>query len=219
MFHGHLDHFQKPPLGSRPTTKPRDHGTPNAHKPSSYSTLSCVRLPAWIEIHRNSIWLRARTHVAAHYITWGPMSLEASLGAVITMSWGACRLLAGVWSGEVALLLTRWCREEGPKERQGGTRGQGSGDRGGRLQNPMLLCLERKRYSPKSRPCQPCTCACCNKPPPLAQPRQATTITKPGLAYKLLPLPSLSYPIYISLSFSLSLSPSPCLSLPPSLPT
>ena len=31
MFHGHLDYFQKPPLGGRPNTKPGDHGTPNAH--------------------------------------------------------------------------------------------------------------------------------------------------------------------------------------------
>ena len=27
MFHGHLDYFQKPPLGGRPNTKPGDHGT------------------------------------------------------------------------------------------------------------------------------------------------------------------------------------------------
>ena len=31
MFHGHLDYFQKPPLGARPKIKPGDHGTPNAH--------------------------------------------------------------------------------------------------------------------------------------------------------------------------------------------
>ena len=32
MFHGHLDYFQKPPLGGRPNTKPLgDHDTPNAH--------------------------------------------------------------------------------------------------------------------------------------------------------------------------------------------
>jgi hypothetical protein len=32
MFHGHLDCFQKPPLGGRPNTKPLgDHGTSNAH--------------------------------------------------------------------------------------------------------------------------------------------------------------------------------------------
>jgi hypothetical protein len=31
MFHGHLDYFQKPPLEGRRHTKPRDHGTLNAH--------------------------------------------------------------------------------------------------------------------------------------------------------------------------------------------
>ena len=29
-FHGRLECFQKPSLRSRPNTKPRDHGTPNA---------------------------------------------------------------------------------------------------------------------------------------------------------------------------------------------
>ena len=31
MFHGHLDYFQKPPLGARSITKPGDRGAPNAH--------------------------------------------------------------------------------------------------------------------------------------------------------------------------------------------
>jgi hypothetical protein len=31
MFQGSLDYFQKPPLGGKPNTKPRDHGTPNDH--------------------------------------------------------------------------------------------------------------------------------------------------------------------------------------------
>ena len=30
-FHGHLDYFQKPPLGGRPSTNPGDRGTLNAH--------------------------------------------------------------------------------------------------------------------------------------------------------------------------------------------
>jgi hypothetical protein len=29
-LHGHLDYFQKPPLGGRPNTKPGDHSTPKA---------------------------------------------------------------------------------------------------------------------------------------------------------------------------------------------
>ena len=31
IIHGHLDYFQKPPLGGRPSTKPGDHDTPNVH--------------------------------------------------------------------------------------------------------------------------------------------------------------------------------------------
>jgi hypothetical protein len=42
MFHGHLDYFQKPPLEGTPNTKPRDHGTLNAHNRWIYSILSCV---------------------------------------------------------------------------------------------------------------------------------------------------------------------------------
>jgi hypothetical protein len=30
-FHGHLNSFQKTPLGGRPNTKMEPHGTPNAH--------------------------------------------------------------------------------------------------------------------------------------------------------------------------------------------
>jgi hypothetical protein len=29
--HGHLDYFQKPPLGGRPNTKPEDHDTLHTH--------------------------------------------------------------------------------------------------------------------------------------------------------------------------------------------
>jgi hypothetical protein len=43
MFHGHLDYFQKPPLGGRSNTKLGDHGTPNAHNRWFILLLSCVR--------------------------------------------------------------------------------------------------------------------------------------------------------------------------------
>jgi hypothetical protein len=56
VFYGHLDYFQKPPLGSRPNTKPRDHGTPNAHN-RWFILFYYVWGPAWIEIHWNSICL------------------------------------------------------------------------------------------------------------------------------------------------------------------
>ena len=44
VFRGHLDYFQKPPLGSRSNTKPGDHGTPNAHNRRYILISSCVRI-------------------------------------------------------------------------------------------------------------------------------------------------------------------------------
>ena len=43
MLHGHLDYFQKPSLGSRSNTKPRDHETLNTHNRWFILFLSCVR--------------------------------------------------------------------------------------------------------------------------------------------------------------------------------
>ena len=51
MFHGHLDHFQKPSLGGWPHTKSGDHGTPNAHNRWLILFLSCVRT----YMNRNSL--------------------------------------------------------------------------------------------------------------------------------------------------------------------
>jgi hypothetical protein len=31
MFHGHVEYFQKPPLGAKPNTKLGDHNTPDPH--------------------------------------------------------------------------------------------------------------------------------------------------------------------------------------------
>ena len=64
MFHGHVDYFQKPPLGGRPNTKPGDHDTPNAHN-RWFILFYHVWGPAWIDIDWNSIWLRAR-HIWLH---------------------------------------------------------------------------------------------------------------------------------------------------------
>jgi hypothetical protein len=55
----------KPPLGGRSITKPRDHGTPNAHN-HWFILFYDVWGSAWVEIHWNSIWLRARSHMASH---------------------------------------------------------------------------------------------------------------------------------------------------------
>ena len=49
------------------------------------------RGPAWIKIHWNSIWLRARSHMTSRY-TWGPwphyMMLEVCWNGLWTLSFG-----------------------------------------------------------------------------------------------------------------------------------
>jgi hypothetical protein len=61
-FHGHRDYFQKPPLGGRSNTKPRDHGTPIFTTIGLLCFIMCED-PALIEIHCNNIWLRVPSHV------------------------------------------------------------------------------------------------------------------------------------------------------------
>ena len=106
MFHGHLDCFQIPPLGGRPNTKPVDHDTPNIHN-RSFILFYHVWEPAWIKIHWNSIWLRARSHTTSHN-TWGPVTTLHDFGVccddlwtlffwALTISWSW--LSARVWSG------------------------------------------------------------------------------------------------------------------------
>jgi hypothetical protein len=118
MFHGHLDYFQNPPLGGRSNTKPADHGTPNAHNRWSILFYHVWR-PAWIEIHWNSIWSRARSHMTSHY-TWGSVTTIHDFGGILrpafghsrwtlTISWS--RLLARVWSGPHSLI------SQNPRER------------------------------------------------------------------------------------------------------
>ena len=105
-FHGHLDYSQKPPLGGKPNTKPGDRGTPNAHN-RWFILFYHGWGPAWIEIHWNSIWLTAQSHMTSHY-TWGPVTTLHDVGGVLgrpldTFSWALTipwsRLLARVWSG------------------------------------------------------------------------------------------------------------------------
>jgi hypothetical protein len=106
MFHGHLDYFQNPPLGGKSNTKPGDHDTLNTHSRWCIIFYHVWR-PTWIDIHRNSIWLRARSHVTSH-CTWGSVTTLHDFGGVLerpldtffwtlTNSWS--RLLARVWSG------------------------------------------------------------------------------------------------------------------------
>ena len=65
MFYGHLDYFQAPLLGGRSNTKSEDYGTLNAHN-RWFILFYHVWGPTWIKIHWNSIWLRARSHMASH---------------------------------------------------------------------------------------------------------------------------------------------------------
>jgi hypothetical protein len=99
----HLDYFQKPSLGGRPNTKPGDYGTPNTHN-RWFSLFHHVWGPPWTEIHWNSIWVRAQSHMASQY-TWGSVTTLHDFGGVIgqpldtffwtlTISWS--RLLARV---------------------------------------------------------------------------------------------------------------------------
>ena len=116
MFHGHLDDSQKPALGGRLNTKPGDHGIVNAHN-CWFILFYYAWGPAWIEMHWNSIRLRAQSHMASHY-TWGYVTtlhdckgvlgrpLDTLLWA-LTISWS--RLLARVWSG----LSQQWCVQLG----------------------------------------------------------------------------------------------------------
>jgi hypothetical protein len=86
MFHGHLDYFQKPPLGGRPNTKPGDHGTPTA-KNHWLILFHHAWGPAWIEIHWNSIWLWARSHMASHY-TRGSVTALHDFGECVGTAFG-----------------------------------------------------------------------------------------------------------------------------------
>jgi hypothetical protein len=107
-FHGHLDYFQKPPLGGRPNTKPRDHGTRNAHNRWFILFLSCLKT-AWIEIHWNNIWLRTG-HIWLHTTLEGMwphyMILEVSWDGLGTLSFGLSQFHGhGSWLVcEVALI-------------------------------------------------------------------------------------------------------------------
>ena len=82
MFLNHLDYFQKTPLGSRPNTKPKDHGTLITHN-RWFTLFHQVWGLAWIEIPWNNIWLRARSHMTSHY-TWGSVTtLHGDFGGVL----------------------------------------------------------------------------------------------------------------------------------------
>ena len=81
MFHGHSDYFQKPSPGCRPNTKLGDHATPNTHN-HWFTLFYHVWRPTWIDIHWNSSWLRAQSHMISHY-TWGSVTTLDDFGGVL----------------------------------------------------------------------------------------------------------------------------------------
>jgi hypothetical protein len=120
MFHRLLDHFQEPPYGGRPNTKPVDHNTLNAHNYCWFVLFYQVRGPARMETRWSNIWMGARSHMASHY-TWGSVTTLHDCGGVLgrplntffwalTISWS--RLLACVWSGPLKRHFTH--KTKGP---------------------------------------------------------------------------------------------------------
>ena len=99
-FHGHLDCFQKPPLGSSPNTKSGDHDTPNTHN-RWFILFHHARRPAWIEIHWNSIWLTA------------PVTYDFTLHLRVcdhtTRHWRVCRD-GGLWTTFIWTRTISWSR-------------------------------------------------------------------------------------------------------------
>jgi hypothetical protein len=69
--------FSKPLLGGRPNIKPWDHCTLNGHN-RWFILFYHMRGPASLDIHWNSIWLRARSHY-----TWGSVTTLHDLGGVL----------------------------------------------------------------------------------------------------------------------------------------
>ena len=104
MFCARLDCFQKPPL---------EVGLTRNREAVALQTLTSVDLfyfimvwePTWIEIHWDSIWLRAQSRMASYY-TWGSVTTLHDFGGLLGRAWDTffwaltiswSRLLARVW--------------------------------------------------------------------------------------------------------------------------
>jgi hypothetical protein len=161
MFHVHLDCFQKPPLGGRPNTKPEDHDTPNAHH-RRFTLIHHAWKPAWIKLHWNSIWLRARSHMTSHdtrefvaTLTWCWRFVGT---AFWTLSFGLSqfprsRLLARVWSGPDTFFdLIRSCPLGNPLELQHFTHP---------LSRSPMPCLHNWCSRLQQQAFDFCRCCCC----------------------------------------------------------
>jgi hypothetical protein len=106
MCHGHLDYFQKPPIGGRPNTKPGDHGTPNAHN-GWFILFNHAWRSTWIGIHWNSILLRTWSHMTSHY-TWGSGSTLHKFGGVLGAAFGHFLLGSHIFMVTALGLCVKW---------------------------------------------------------------------------------------------------------------
>ena len=88
------------------TQQSGDRGTLNAHN-RWFVVCYHVWGPAWIDVHWNSIWSRAQSHMASRY-TWGSVTTLHDIGGVLgqpsdTFFWALAfswsRLLVRVWNG------------------------------------------------------------------------------------------------------------------------
>ena len=106
VFHGHLDFFQKLPLGGRPNMKLGDHGILNVHN-RWFILFYHVWGSAWIKIHWNSNQLRGLGHIWLHTTLEGLYHTLHDFGGdlgwpldaffwALANSWS--QLLAHVWS-------------------------------------------------------------------------------------------------------------------------
>ena len=86
MRHGHLDCFQKPPLGGKPNTKPRDHGIPNAHN-RWFILFYRVWGSTWVWVHWNSSCLRTG-HISLHTTLESPRPHYMILEVCVRMAFG-----------------------------------------------------------------------------------------------------------------------------------
>ena len=91
MFHGHLDYFQKPPLGGRPNTKLVDHGNLNTHN-RWFIPLNHVWGPTWIKKFIEIAFGWRPGHTWLHTTLEGPwphyMILEVCWDGLWTLSFG-----------------------------------------------------------------------------------------------------------------------------------
>jgi hypothetical protein len=81
VFYGHLDYFQKPPLGGRPNTNGETMTLRMLTTIGLFYFIMCEG-PTWIEVHCNSIWLRARSYMRSHY-TWESVTTLHDFGGEV----------------------------------------------------------------------------------------------------------------------------------------